>query len=122
MYVILCIKFWSRNFKTELTSVAEQMENVEDVTLLGVLWSWHCSEDRVLCPVHQRYRECSGGGKLSLCCQTSHHGALSGAGLHLQMGGETVEPGTAHSIQMNSNLKVRTQFSDWDSRISRRFH
>lgn len=76
------------------------MESVEDVTLLGVLWSWHCSEDRVLCPVRQRYREGSGGGQLPLCCQTSHHRALSGAGLHLQMGGESVEPGTAHR---NSN-------------------
>lgn len=112
MCVMLCIKVWSWNFKTELTSVAEQMESVEDLTLLGVLWSWHCSEDRVLCPVHQRHRECSGGAKLPLCCQTSHHGALSGAGLHLQMGGETVEPGTARSILINWNLKVRTQFSD----------
>lgn len=95
MYVILCIKVWSWNFNTELTSVAEQMESVEHVTLLGVLWSWHCSEEGVLRPVHQRYRECSGGGKVPLCCQTRHRGALSGAGVYLQMGGETVEPGTA---------------------------
>lgn len=51
-------------------------------------------------PLRQRYGECGGRGELPLCCQTSHCGALSGAGLHLQMGGEAVEPGkpTAFSI------------------------
>lgn len=63
-------------------------------------------------PVHQRHRERSGGGKLPRCRQTSHRGALSGAGVHLQVGGEAVEPGTAHSIHINWRMKVRGQFSE----------
>lgn len=73
------------------------MESVEDVPLLGVLRPWHCSEDCVLRPVRQQHRERGGGAKLPLSGQTSHHGALPGAGLHLQMGGEAVEPGTART-------------------------
>lgn len=71
---------------------------MEDVPLLGVLRPRHCSEDRVLRPVRQRRRERGGGAKLPRRGQTSHHGALPGAGLHLQMGGEAVEPGTARTV------------------------
>lgn len=88
------------------------MESVEDVPLLGVLRPGHCSEDRVLRPVHQRLRERGGGAKLPVCGQISHHGALPGAGLHLQMGSEAVEPGRAETAFLtDSGFQNQSVFS-----------
>lgn len=71
-----------------------QVEGRGDHALLGVLRPGRRSEDRVLCPVRARCRELCARGELPLGRQTGHQRALSGASVHLQVGGESMEPGT----------------------------
>lgn len=71
------------------------MEGRGDFALLGVLRPGRRSEDRVLCPIRPRRRKLRARGELPLGRQAGHRRALSGASVHLQVGGEGVEPGTS---------------------------
>lgn len=82
-----------------------QVEGIQDITLLSVLWFRCSSENCVLRPVCPRHGECGARGKLPCSCQTCHHGALPGEGLHLEMGGETMEPGTFHRRWRSGELQ-----------------
>lgn len=71
-----------------------QVEGLGDFALLGLLRPGRRSEERVLCPVRPRRRELRARGELPLGRQAGHHRAVSGASVHLQVGGESMEPGT----------------------------
>lgn len=71
-----------------------QVEGGGDSALLGVLRPGRGPQDGVLCPVRPRRRALGARGELPHGRQTRHRGSLSGSRVHLQVGGERMEPGT----------------------------